>query len=408
MKDNREKDIGRQISDTVRDALNSGDFSRLKDIGPIVSNTVANAVSGGSAPTGQPPPPPAEAKPAAPPPMQNQAAWMGQGGKPALRQPGPSKSAGLPALVLGSIGALAFGVCALVFGGLALGGILTSAFGSLAIGLGLAAALSAGAIGAGNSKRRLAGRLRQYYTLLAGKKVRTFDSLALETGLKAADIKKDIKKGIAKGMAPDLRVDAMETCVMQGEDAFRLYLDSEENRKKREEEQAERDRRLADPNLAPIERFRQEGQNILAQIRAANDAIPGQEISAKLNRLEATTGKIFAYVEKYPQKLPDVRRFMDYYLPTTLKLVDKYRQYDEMEIQPPSILHAKQEIENALDTIDEAYNNLLDSLFHDDTLDVTTDIEVLQQVLQQEGLTGGRFELKDVTDLSESDLTAAE
>ncbi|MGD9560036.1 MAG: 5-bromo-4-chloroindolyl phosphate hydrolysis family protein, partial [Oscillospiraceae bacterium] len=202
-----------------------------------------------------------------------------------------------------------------------------------------------------------------------------------------------IRKARKKGMLPDVRVDATESCMMRGEEAYRQYLETEGARKEREAEQAARARRMGDPQTAAIEAFKQEGEQTIRQIRLANDAIPGEEISEKLAKLEKTTARIFDYVEQHPEKLPDTRKFLSYYLPTTLKLVEKYRQYDEMEPQPAAVVKAKAEIEATLDTIDVAFNNLLESLYHEDTLDVATDIRVLEQMLEQEGLTKKQFEL---------------
>ncbi len=84
---------------------------------------------------------------------------------------------------------------------------------------------------------------------------------------------------------------------------------------------------------------------------------------------------------------------MNYYLPTTLKLVEKYHQYDGMDFEPQNVRQAKTEIERSMDTINVAFNNLLESLFHHDTLDVATDIDVLEKMLEQEGLTGKTFKI---------------
>ncbi|MBC7960487.1 MAG: 5-bromo-4-chloroindolyl phosphate hydrolysis family protein, partial [Vallitaleaceae bacterium] len=101
--------------------------------------------------------------------------------------------------------------------------------------------------------------------------------------------------------------------------------------------------------------------------------------------------KIIEYVEVHPEKLSEVRRFMEYYLPTTLKLLNAYREFDRQPIQGENIRTAKSEIKNALDTINGAFENLLDSLFENAAWDVSTDISVLQTILAQEGLTDKDF-----------------
>ncbi len=85
---------------------------------------------------------------------------------------------------------------------------------------------------------------------------------------------------------------------------------------------------------------------------------------------------------------------MRYYLPTTLKLVQSYQEFDTQPVQGENITQAKTEIAQALDTINAAFANLLDSLFADDALDISTDISALETMLKQEGLTGSDFQKK--------------
>ena len=134
-----------------------------------------------------------------------------------------------------------------------------------------------------------------------------------------------------------------------------------------------------------------EGRSYIQQIKAANAAIPNEEISAKLCRLEDVTTRVFSYVEGHPDKLPEIRRFMSYYLPTTLKLVNAYRQFDSQPAAGRNIAAAKKEIQDILDTINTAFENLLDSLFEDDAMDISTDISALQIMLAQDGLTDPDF-----------------
>ena len=99
-------------------------------------------------------------------------------------------------------------------------------------------------------------------------------------------------------------------------------------------------------------------------------------------------------MQEHPEKLPDIRKLMNYYLPTTLKLLDAYEEFDSQPVQGENIKTAKQQIEQTLDTINIAFENLLDKLFTDEVLDVSSDISVLETMLKQEGLTGSEFDLK--------------
>ena len=126
-------------------------------------------------------------------------------------------------------------------------------------------------------------------------------------------------------------------------------------------------------------------------MREANDAIPGEDISKKLTRLELIIDKIFTHVEKHPEQTDELHKFMNYYLPTTLKLVNAYREFDEQPVQGENIRKAKQEIEDTLDTIISAFEKLFDSMFEDAAMDISTDISVLETMLAQEGLTERDF-----------------
>ena len=133
---------------------------------------------------------------------------------------------------------------------------------------------------------------------------------------------------------------------------------------------------------------------MIQKIHDANERIEEEGVSRKMDRLEEIAEKIFAQVQDHPEKLPDIRKLMNYYLPTTLKLLDAYEEFDAQPVQGENIQSAKQQIENTLDTINHAFENLLDRLFTDEMLDVSSDISVLETMLKQEGLTGSEFERK--------------
>lgn len=127
---------------------------------------------------------------------------------------------------------------------------------------------------------------------------------------------------------------------------------------------------------------------ILNQLRALNDAIPGEEMSDKISRLEAVSAKIFAQAKRNPDKLPQMRKFLDYYLPTALKLLKTYAELDAQGVEGENIRESKQRIEQVMDTLVTAFEAQLDRLFEDDALDVSTDIDVMENMLRADGLTG--------------------
>lgn len=133
------------------------------------------------------------------------------------------------------------------------------------------------------------------------------------------------------------------------------------------------------------------GNKYLKKIHESNDAIPGVEISVKISRMELIVEKIFERAQKHPEIIPDLKKMMDYYLPMTVKLLDAYEEMDTQPVQGENIQSSKREIEDTLDTLNQAFEKLLDSVFQDTAWDVSTDISVLHTLLAQEGLTEDDF-----------------
>ena len=142
----------------------------------------------------------------------------------------------------------------------------------------------------------------------------------------------------------------------------------------------------ADPQVAALQR---EKDRAISELRRLNDAIPDEKISAQIDHLEEATGKIIDHVIDNPAKKPQISRFLDYFLPTTIKLLNAYDRMDSTGISGSNIDATKQKVEKMLDTLCTAFDKQLDALFGDDALDISTDITVMENLLAQEGLSGG-------------------
>ena len=123
-----------------------------------------------------------------------------------------------------------------------------------------------------------------------------------------------------------------------------------------------------------------------------NDSIEDPTISAQIERLETTTQKIIGVVVEKPEKLSQISRFLNYYLPTTLKLLNAYDRMDAAGVSGINIDGTKGKIEDMMETICKAFDKQLDALFGDEALDISADITVLEQMLQQEGLGDTPFQ----------------
>ena len=130
-----------------------------------------------------------------------------------------------------------------------------------------------------------------------------------------------------------------------------------------------------------------EEEKILRQIRADNDLIDHPEISRKIDRIEELTRKIFAFIREKPEKAGELRSFLNYYLPQTLKILETYARLEAQGVEGENIRAAKERIEGMMDTLVESYERQLDKLFEGDVLDITTDIEVMESMLARDGLT---------------------
>ena len=131
-----------------------------------------------------------------------------------------------------------------------------------------------------------------------------------------------------------------------------------------------------------------EREKAVSEMRRLNDSIKDPKISDQITHLEATTGKIIDTVVEKPSKLPQIRRFMNYYLPTTLKLLNAYDRMDAAGVSGVNIDGTKGKIENMLDTICVAFSRQLDALYGEEALDISADIKVMEQMLHQEGIGG--------------------
>lgn len=239
-------------------------------------------------------------------------------------------------------------------------------------------------------------RAKRYVRLCGNKLYATMEELAAGTGESVRQVRKDIKKILRKGILPTARVDLKATTLMLNDIVFQQYLKSQQARAEQAATASKAQESKTPSQLVNEARSKQqaelqaminEGHEYIKKIRELNDVIEGEVISNKLYQLENILKEIFARVEKEPDQMHRMKKVMEYYLPTTQKLVEAYRDYDGISAPGAEVLSAKEEIEKTLDSINMAFEQLLNSLFQDSIFDVTTDAQVLQTMLAQEGLT---------------------
>ncbi len=133
------------------------------------------------------------------------------------------------------------------------------------------------------------------------------------------------------------------------------------------------------------------GRESVAKLRQLNDLIPGADPSIKLDRLEAISSSIFDVVAGNPSKASKIRRFVNYYLPATIKMMETYKTISAHDVKGPNITSTLANIESALDSLVAAFEKQLDTLYSDTALDISTDIDVLESIFAQEGLKESDF-----------------
>ena len=234
-------------------------------------------------------------------------------------------------------------------------------------------------------------RFKVYLKALGTKTSITLERLSRSVGKNERFVRKELQKMIKQGLFLEGHLDNEQKNLITSDETFQEFERSRLELEQRKRSQAVQAAKSPDPKIQEV---LDKGNAYVKEIRRCNDEIPGEEISAKIDRMEAIVRKIFERAEAHPEVIPDMKKLMDYYLPMTVKLLNAYADMDLQPVQGETIRKSKQEIDATLDTLNAAFEKLLDDLFQDAAIDVSSDISVLNTLLAQEGLTGSDFDLK--------------
>ena len=326
--------------------------------------------------------------------------------EPVRAEPVPKNN--LPALYGSSNGETTKGILKTVFGGIStitgftftlisgifhLVGIATGAsLTSIPFALGLGALVGGGTLL--SSGIRSLGRVSRYkvYLKALGKNTHiALEKLSRSVGKPVKFVRKELQGMINQGLFLEGHLDHEEQNLITSDETYAHYEQSRLQMEARKQAEAAAPKQ---PSSAPdpkVQEVLDRGNAYLREIRRCNDEIPGEEISAKISRMEAIVQRIFERAKAHPEIIPDLKKLMDYYLPMTIKLLNAYADMDRQPIQGDTIRASKQEIDTTLDTLNLAFEKLPDSVFQDTAMDVSSDISVLHTLLAQEGLTGDDF-----------------
>lgn len=409
------KNIGDQIRDAIQEAIDKQDYSNLQNVVGQSIGSATEAIGEGLRQA-------AQAAQVAQEKANRQAASrtaafqrereMRRQQEQALQQQvreqsivsarfGNEKKEKIIAWVLAIVGGFVlgtYGICTLV----AIPFLIASLDAAGIAAFILLASLTAGGgvmLRIGVMKIGLLKRFRIYKNVLGSREFCRMEELCGQSGLPQESVVADLRKLIVKGMFRHGHIDDECKYLMVTDEAYSHYRTQLNALHQRQQQQRLEQQRTAqrrdDLNMSPQARaILDKGQAFIRQIRKSNEAIPGAEISEKIDQIESVVRSIFDRAEENPQVIPELDRLMDYYLPTTVKLLDAYEDLDRQPVQGANIVKSKQEIEQTLDTLSVAFTKLLDSIFAEVAWDVSTDVSVLHAVLAQEGLVDNPFEKK--------------
>ena len=307
----------------------------------------------------------------------------------------PGSISGIVCIVFGTIGISIYGLSVLTFSVMKV--FLSSIFvvgNGIFIILFLFFLVSLGLLLKGISLRKRVKRFNKYVRFMENNTYISIEELSKLTKEKERFLLKDLGKMIDVGMFLQGHIDDEKTYFILNDEVYNDYL----NLKKQQIAKENNDKKLKEK----IDNFEKEdakstikiGRDYIEQIKTVRNHLYKEDISMELDKLGNISEQILNQVEKNPEKAQEVNKFIDHYLPITIKLINSYEELNNQVIQGDNIKNAKIEIEKSIDLINKAFENLLDDLFEDVVLDISTDISVLKTLFKQEGLGEEDFKNK--------------
>lgn len=225
-------------------------------------------------------------------------------------------------------------------------------------------------LGSGLAMNRSMKRYAQYLAVMGDRPAMSVEELARVTGFSQRRVTKDLQAMISKGFF-----------------GGKAYLNRELGyffRSSQADEDWQRRQEEAEEAAAPPKEAEEGYSGILRNIRRANDRIADPVLSAKIDRLEEVTAKIFQAVEADPRKRSSIDTFLNYYLPTTQKLLDSYAEFEATGVEGANLGQAKDRIEKTMDSIVAGFEHQLDELYKMDAMNVDSDIRVMETMLRRD------------------------
>ncbi|MCR8745862.1 5-bromo-4-chloroindolyl phosphate hydrolysis family protein [Romboutsia lituseburensis] len=300
---------------------------------------------------------------------------------------------GILYILFGVIGSLVFGfsvLTTLVFKMLFSSVVIISSNIILAIVF-LFFAVSLGLLLRGITLRKRVKRFKKYVRFIDNNSYFLISDLAKFSKEKESFVIKDLNKMINLGMFLEGHIDEEKTYFMLNNEVYSDYLNLKKQQIAKEINNEKSNEEIYNSEKEEKESIIRVGRSYIEQIKQIRNDLYKEEIAIKLDKLGNIANQILSQVEKNPKKIQEVNKFINHYLPITIKLINSYKDINNQLIQGENIENAKIEIEKSIDLINTAFENLLDDLFEDVVLDVSTDISVLKTLFKQEGLVEDDF-----------------
>lgn len=230
-------------------------------------------------------------------------------------------------------------------------------------------------LGSRGMKRR-ARRFAKYVACAGSRKAVPLAELASAADVRMSKAERDIELMVEKGMwGPQAYVDNGQDMLFLSAEAAREYYDSRNVRARTVQEEK-----------PPVTTSAAEDEHAfrLSAIRRANDRIDDPVLSAKIDRLEQVTSRIFKFIAANPKAADKANTFLNYYLPTTQKLLDSYADFEEAGVSGENLNQAKERIEQTMDSIISGFEHQLDELYRETAMDIDSDIRVMETMLRRD------------------------
>lgn len=243
----------------------------------------------------------------------------------------------------------------------------------------------------GINLRKRVKRFKKYVRFIDDSSYFLIEDLARFAKEKKSFVLKDLRKMIDLGMFLEGHIDEEKTYFMLNDEVYGDYLNLKKEQIAKESNKEKLKEEIDNSGKEEIESIIKIGRNYIEQIKTVRNELYREEIAIKLDKLVNIGDQILNYVEKNPKKTQEVNKFVNHYLPITIKLINSYKELNNQVVQGDNIKNAKIEIEKSIDLINNAFENLLDDLYEDVVLDISTDISVLKTLFKQEGLSEEDF-----------------